>query len=119
MKKSKKVAVKILKVTKYRDFDVLVQRIGFTFQAVICAHGKFYQNHMVITPPNSKCKRCGQVIAPLSDSEELEAAKVAMDMACTTIDAILVGGDGKKLEEQNKQGAEVLNILESMPTNKN
>lgn len=104
---NEKKSLRVLKVTQYKGFHVLIQQIIKThlFQFIIFdpTDSKFYQGFNIITPKRGKNKQH-------TDEDLVGITGVMLDYAFTTVEA-LTSKESEQLE-QNAQGAAVLDILE-------
>lgn len=99
------VKLKILKVFKYKEADIMIQTWNFMFQAVIAYKGNFYQIHNFITPQKGQKK--------LTIDEVVTIIAVIEDQCIATIEQLIQNADPNYKPTQEQQaGQEIVDVLE-------
>ena len=82
-KKEKVHSLKIIKVTSYKGYDILIQTIvkANVFQCVIFKDGKFYQAHNVINPAKGQKYH--------DDESTIKCGMLMLDTAFFIVDALV------------------------------
>lgn len=103
MSKLVKNPIRILRITEYKGYSVLVQQVvpQHIFQFIIAKNGKFWQGFNTIVPQKGFSKKH-------ADDDVVRAAVVTLDMAYATIEAMI----NPDLLKDNEGAAEVVKILE-------
>lgn len=108
MSKITKNPVRILKLSEYKGYHILIQQIipQHIFQFIIAKDGNFWQGFNTIVPNQGFTKRH-------EEDDVLKAALLTLDQAFATVEALI----NPDLLKDNERGEEVLKILEQ--ANKN
>jgi hypothetical protein len=89
-KKIKNPSLRIIKVTSYKDYNILIQMIvkASVFQCIIFKDGQFYQAHNVVKPPKGQKEHTQEDI--------LKCGMLMLDTSFSIIDALEQTDEAKK-----------------------